>query len=85
MVIQVTLYGPADYSPALLRRLMKGQGQTQKATAGLLGVSVPAVRHWLRDERRMPTGLWELYLLRCGLHEGYITVPRRGMTEENQE
>lgn len=51
-------------SPSDIVAARKERGLTQTAAAALLGRSLSAWQRWEYGTRTMPTGLWELFLLK---------------------
>jgi putative transcriptional regulator len=49
-------------------------GYTQNEAAELLHVSLRAWQLWEAGDRKMPPGLWELFVIKAGLHPLYKAV-----------
>ena len=50
----------------LIRGVRKKVGISMVRAAKIVGVTQQAWYHWEHDERKMPVGLWELFLLKTG-------------------
>lgn len=50
--------------PAKIRAARKGAKLTQTQAAALVSCSMRAFQEWEAGNRRMPGGLWELFLLK---------------------
>ena len=46
-------------------------GVTQQQAAGMVHVTLRAWQHWESGQRTMPAGLWELFVIKVGLHPLY--------------
>ena len=58
--------------PAQLRTLRMAYGATQQDAADMVHVTVRAWQHWEAGKRAMPAGMWELFVIKIGLHPAYI-------------
>lgn len=58
-------------TPAELKAVREVMGYTQKETAAMACVSVRAWQLWEAGDRKMPPGLWELCVIKAGLHPIY--------------
>ena len=47
-------------------------GYTQKEAAELVHVSLRAWQLWEAGDRKMPPGIWELCVIKSGLHPLYV-------------
>lgn len=65
-----------------IRTTRTALGYTQKEAAGLLHVSLRAWQLWEASDRKMPPGLWELFVIKVGLHPLYKAHPSE--TDSNQ-
>jgi DNA-binding transcriptional regulator YiaG len=50
----------------------KTLGFTQKESAEMVHASVRAWQLWEADDRKMPAGIWELFVIKTGLHPLYL-------------
>ena len=60
-------------TPELISKTRKVLGYTQREAAELVHVSLRAWQLWEAGDRKMPPGLWELCVIKAGLHPGYET------------
>jgi putative transcriptional regulator len=51
----------------------KTLGFTQKESAEMVYSSLRAWQLWEAGDRTMPAGIWELFVIKTGLHPFYIT------------
>jgi transcriptional regulator with XRE-family HTH domain len=58
-------------SPDQLKLTRNSLGYTQKEAAELVHVSVRAWQLWESGERNISPGIWELFLIKVGLHPVY--------------
>ena len=58
-------------SPDLIKNTRKLLGYTQKEAAELVHVSLRAWQLWEAGDRKMPPGIWELCVIKSGLHPMY--------------
>lgn len=58
-------------TPERLKSARKALGYTQKEAAELVHVSLRAWQLWEAGDRRVPPGIWELYVIKAGLHPLY--------------
>jgi DNA-binding transcriptional regulator YiaG len=61
-------------SPDQIKTLRKALGYTQKEAAELVHVSSRAWQLWEAGDRKMPANVWELSLIKAGLHPLYQTI-----------
>lgn len=61
-------------TPKNLRDARLTLGYTQKEAAALVHVTTRAWQLWEAGHRRMPPGLWELCVIKVGLHPTYKLV-----------
>lgn len=69
----------ASPDPHRLKIVRKALGYTQKEAAAMAHVSLRAWQLWESGGRKMPPGLWELCVIKAGLHPFY--KPTRGSNE----
>ncbi len=50
----------------------KTLGFTQKESAEMVHASVRAWQLWEAGDRKMPAGIWELFVIKTGLHPLYL-------------
>ena len=62
-------------TPKNLRDARLALGYTQKEAAAMVHVTIRAWQLWEAGHRRMPPGLWELCVIKVGLHPTYKLVP----------
>ncbi len=70
-IIAIMLKSP---SPEQLKSTRKALGYTQKEAAELVHVSLRAWQLWQAGDRKMPPGIWELCVIKAGLHPLYRAV-----------
>jgi DNA-binding XRE family transcriptional regulator len=58
-------------TPELLKKTRKLLGYTQREAAELVHVSLRAWQLWEAGDRKMPPGIWELCVIKSGLHPMY--------------
>jgi DNA-binding XRE family transcriptional regulator len=58
-------------TPDQLKSTRKALGYTQKEAAELVHVSLRAWQLWEAGDRKMPPGIWELCVIKAGLHPLY--------------
>lgn len=58
-------------TPKKLKTLRAAMGYTQREAAEMLHVSLRAWQLWEAGSRKMPPGLWELCVIKAGLHPLY--------------
>ena len=58
-------------TPEQLKRTRKVPGYTQKEVAEMLHVSLRAWQLWEAGDRKMLPGIWELCVIKAGLHPLY--------------
>jgi hypothetical protein len=66
-------------SPENIRALLEREGWTQAFAADLVGVDFRSMKRYVatgKVRRVMPSGLWELLLLRAGAHPSHVLAPR---------
>ena len=54
--------------------LREKYGWTQTEAAALVHVTLRAWQWWESGKRRMPIGLWELILIKAGLHPNFKQI-----------
>ena len=69
----------ASPDPHRLKTVRKALGYTQKEAAAMAHVSLRAWQLWESGGRKMPPGLWELCVIKAGLHPLYKST--RGQNE----
>jgi DNA (cytosine-5)-methyltransferase 1 len=57
--------------PELLKKTRKLLGYTQREAAQLVHVSLRAWQLWVAGDRKMPPAIWELCVIKSGLHPVY--------------
>jgi putative transcriptional regulator len=62
-------------SPERIKSARLALGYTQKEAAALVHVSLRAWQMWEAGDRKMPPAVWELCVIKTGLHPLY--VPRK--------
>ncbi len=62
-------------TPQIIKNTRVTLGYTQKEMAEMLHVSLRAWQLWEAGDRKMPPGLWELCVIKAGLHPLYKSVP----------
>ena len=62
-------------TPQIIKNTRVTLGYTQKEMAEMLHVSLRAWQLWEAGNRKMPPGLWELCVIKAGLHPLYKAVP----------
>lgn len=62
-------------SAAQIKTTRKALGYTQKEAAELVHVSLRAWQLWETGDRTMPPSVWELCVIKAGLHPLYKPVP----------
>jgi putative transcriptional regulator len=67
-IIAIMLKSP---TPEQLKSTRKALGYTQKEAAALVHVSLRAWQLWEAGGRKMPPGIWELCVIKAGLHPLY--------------
>jgi putative transcriptional regulator len=67
-IIAIMLKSP---TPDQLKSARKALGYTQKEAAELVHVSLRAWQLWEAGDRKMPPGIWELCVIKAGLHPLY--------------
>lgn len=60
--------------PELIKEARLMLGYTQKEAAEMVHVSLRAWQLWEAGDRKMPPGLWELCVIKAGLHPGYKSI-----------
>jgi len=60
--------------PHRLKTVRTAFGYTQKEAAAMAHVSLRAWQLWESGQRKMPPGLWELCVIKAGLHPLYKAV-----------
>jgi putative transcriptional regulator len=58
----------------LLKKTRIVLGYTQKEAAEMVHVSLRAWQLWEAGDRKMPPGLWELCVIKAGVHPGYKSI-----------
>lgn len=58
-------------TPELLKKTRKLLGYTQREAAEIVHVSLRAWQLWEAGDRKMPPGIWELCVIKSGLHPVY--------------
>jgi DNA-binding transcriptional regulator YiaG len=61
----------ASPSPQIIKTTRVTLGYTQKEMAEMLHVSLRAWQLWEAGDRKIPPGLWELCVIKAGLHPLY--------------
>jgi DNA-binding transcriptional regulator YiaG len=61
-------------SPDQIKTVRKALGYTQKEAAELAHVSLRAWQLWEAGDRKMPANVWELSLIKAGLHPLYKAI-----------
>lgn len=61
----------ASPTPQKVKTVRKTLGYTQKEAAEMVHVTLRAWQQWEAGQRRMPSGLWELCIIKAGLHPLY--------------
>lgn len=61
-------------TPNKLKNARLALGYTQKEAAAMVHVTTRAWQLWEAGHRRMPPGLWELCVIKVGLHPTYKLV-----------
>jgi len=61
-------------TPKILREARLRLGYTQKEAAAMVHVTTRAWQLWEAGQRKMPPGLWELCVIKVGLHPTYRLV-----------
>jgi DNA-binding XRE family transcriptional regulator len=59
-------------APELIQKTRNVLGYTQKEAADMVHVSLRAWQLWEVGDRKMPPGLWELFVIKAGLHPVYM-------------
>jgi putative transcriptional regulator len=67
-IIAIMLKSPI---PDQLKNTRKALGYTQREAAELVHVSLRAWQLWEAGDRKMPPGIWELCVIKAGLHPLY--------------
>lgn len=67
-IIVIMLKSP---TPEQLKSARMALGFTQKEAAELVHVTLRAWQLWEAGERKMPAGIWELCVIKAGLHPLY--------------
>lgn len=62
-------------SAAQIKTTRKALGYTQKEAAELVHVSLRAWQLWEAGDRTMPPSVWELCVIKAGLHPLYKAIP----------
>ena len=57
--------------PAQVKVTRKALGFTQKESAEMVHSSLRAWQLWEAGDRAMPSGIWELFVIKTGLHPLY--------------
>ena len=57
----------------LIKQTRVALGYTQKEAAEMVHVSLRAWQLWEAGERKIPPGLWELFVIKAGLHPLYFS------------
>ncbi len=70
-IIAIMLKSPSSEQ---LKSTRKALGYTQKEAAELVHVSLRAWQLWEAGDRKMPPGIWELCVIKAGLHPLYRAV-----------
>ena len=58
--------------PDQVKATRKALGFTQKESAEMVHCSLRAWQLWEAGDRAMPAGLWELFVIKTGLHPLYV-------------
>jgi len=58
-------------SPQKLKEVRASMGFTQREAAEMVHVSLRAWQLWESGDRKIPPGLWELCIIKAGLHPLY--------------
>jgi DNA-binding XRE family transcriptional regulator len=58
----------------LIKKTRNVLGYTQKEAAEMVHVSLRAWQLWEAGDRKMPPGLWELCVIKAGVHPGYKSI-----------
>lgn len=58
-------------TPEQLKNTRNALGYTQREAAELVHVSLRAWQLWEAGDRKMPPGIWELCVIKAGLHPLY--------------
>jgi putative transcriptional regulator len=59
--------------PDQVKVARKTLGFTQKESANMVHCSLRAWQLWEAGDRTMPAGLWELFVIKTGLHPLYVS------------
>jgi len=70
-MIAIMLKSPA---PEQLKSTRKALGYTQKEAAQLVHVSLRAWQLWEAGDRKMPPAIWELCVVKAGMHPLYRAI-----------
>ncbi|MFM7010519.1 MAG: DUF1870 family protein [Betaproteobacteria bacterium] len=57
-----------------IKAVRKTLGYTQKEAAEMVHVTLRAWQLWEAGQRHMPSGLWELCVIKAGLHPLYKAI-----------
>jgi DNA-binding transcriptional regulator YiaG len=64
----MSLHSP---SPEQIKSVRLALGYKQKEAASLVHVSLRAWQMWEAGDRKMPPPIWELYVIKAGIHPLY--------------
>ncbi len=70
-MITIMLKSPA---PDKLKSTRKALGYTQKEAAQMVHVSLRAWQLWEAGDRKMPAAIWELCVVKAGMHPLYRAI-----------
>lgn len=59
--------------PDQVKVTRKALGFTQKESAEMVHCSLRAWQLWEAGDRNMPAGIWELFVIKTGLHPLYVS------------
>ena len=62
-------------TPEIIKKTRLALGYTQKEAAEMVHVSLRAWQLWEAGDRKIPPGLWELCVIKSGLHPLYKASP----------
>jgi DNA-binding transcriptional regulator YiaG len=60
-------------TPERIRSARLALGYTQKESATMVHVSLRAWQMWESGDRKMPPAVWELCVIKAGLHPLYVS------------
>lgn len=63
-------------TPMMIKEARTSAGQSQTEAGAAVGAALRTWQHWEMGTRAMPSGLWELYLLKTGQHPSLSISPR---------